>query len=221
MPSTWASTTWASTGSARTVVALLAVLALALAGCQDGPDDGEAPPDTEGPTDPVTDLPDPGSDPDDPDADGGVEPLTDQRTMTASTEEGAGGLLTVTDVRIGAHAGFDRVVFEIAGEGPAGWHVEYVDNPTTPGQGAPVDIEGEAFLAVFIRGVALPLDAPEHDPWDGERLAGSPGAGVVELVEAGLFEGQHEFFIGLQEHEPFGVVRLENPQRIVVEIDRS
>ena len=150
-----------------------------------------------------------------------TEPLVEQRTLEDSTEEAGGHLLTVTDVRIGTHAGFDRVVFEVAGEGPAGWLVHYVDEPRTQGRGDIVDIDGQAFLEVIIRGVALPPDAPDQDPWGGERIAGPEAGQVVELVDDGIFEGQHVFHIGLRDRQAFGVVRLEDPQRIVVEIDHG
>lgn len=208
----------------RTIVALAAA-ALLVASC--GPDDEPETPDpTEEPAGPYTGPPGEPEDAEEPDepeepdggADEGVEPLTDQRSLDDSTDEGGGGALTVTDVRIGAHDGFDRVVFEIAGEGPAGWLVHYVDEPRTQGRGDLVDIEGEAFLEVIIRGVALPPDA-EHEPWGGEQLTPPAGATVLELVEDTIFEGQQVFHIGLPERLPFGVVRLDDPQRIVVEID--
>lgn len=223
---------------AGTAVAVVAVAVLALAGCgQDVDDSAEPTPDptvqpadpTADPSDPDPDQSDPDPDPSDPyseppdsdpDQDGTVEPLTDQRSLESRTDEGGGSLLTVTDVRVGSYEDFDRVVFELAGDGPAGWHIAYEDTPTTPGQGAPIAIDGEAFLAVFIRGVAIPPDAPAHDPWDGERLDGPAGATVAEIVHAGIYEGQHDFFIGVREKAPFGVVRLDDPQRIVVEFDR-
>lgn len=216
----------------RSLIALWLVAALMLAGCEEDPtvpDMGDETADPDGTPEP-DDSPDPDgtSEPEEPggDADAppgasdtAVEPLTDERALETRIEEGAGGLLTVTDVRIGAHEGFDRIVLELAGDGTAGWHVGYVDEPVTQGQGAPVDIDGEAFLEIIVRGVALPPDAPEHDPWAGERLAGPEGAALLELVDDTIYEGQHVFHVGLPEEAPFGVVRLADPQRIVVEID--
>lgn len=150
-----------------------------------------------------------------------VQPLVEQRTLEDSTEEAGGHLLTVTDVRVGTHSGFDRIVFEIAGEGSAGWLVRYVDEPRTQGRGDIVDIDGQAFLQVIIRGVALPPDAPDQDPWDDERIAGPAGGQVVELVDDGIFEGQHVFHVGLRDRRPFGVARLDDPQRIVIEVDHG
>ena len=63
---------------------------------------------------------------------------TDPDTATASS----GALLTVTDMRIGRHDGFDRVVFEFGGTGTPGWDVRYVDAATSQGSGAPIDVDG-------------------------------------------------------------------------------
>lgn len=209
----------------RSLVALSLAAVLTLAGCSEDPtvpDPSEetGDPDADGtPAPDETEEPDGDADAPPDDADTAVQPLTGERSTETRIEEGAGGLLTVTDVRIGAHEGFDRIVFELAGEGTAGWHIGYVAEPVTQGQGAPVDIAGAAFLEIIIRGVALPADAPEHEPWDGERLTGPEGAQVMELVDDTIFEGQHVFHVGLPEEMPFGVVRLDDPQRLVVEIE--
>lgn len=201
------------------LVALAAAAALALVAC------GETEPGTDPTEPPVTDPeptePTPTTDPDEPVDESGVDPVTENRGLDDSMDEGGGGMLTVTDVRIGAHDGFDRIVFEIVGEGAAGWHVHYVDEPRTQGRGDLVDIDGEAFLEVILRGIALPPDVPEREQWDGERLDGPPGATVLELVEDTIFEGQQVFHIGLPERRPFGATRLDDPQRIVVEIDHG
>src|SRR5687768_4092670 len=53
-----------------------------------------------------------------------------------------------TGLRAGAHAGFDRVVFEFQG-GVPGYHLEYVDRPVRDcGAGEPRPIAGDAWLEV-------------------------------------------------------------------------
>ncbi|WP_324277184.1 AMIN-like domain-containing (lipo)protein [Blastococcus brunescens] len=69
--------------------------------------------------------------------------------------------MTLTDVSLGGHDGFDRIVFELAGEGEAGWRVGYVDQPRAQGSGAPVPVPGAAALEITLTNVALPGDAPE------------------------------------------------------------
>lgn len=140
-------------------------------------------------------------------------------TTSTSSEEPDGWPLVVTDVRVGSHGSFDRLVFEIAGDGQAGWHIGYVDDPRSQGSGNPVDIEGEAVLRVTLRDMAYPGDAPA-EPYDGpERITPPASADLVEIVEDTLFEGHHDFFVGLDQERPYRVERLRDPQRIVIDIE--
>ncbi|MGY2084412.1 AMIN-like domain-containing (lipo)protein [Blastococcus sp. SYSU DS0539] len=128
--------------------------------------------------------------------------------------------VTLTDVRLGAHEGFDRIVFEVAGEGEAGWQVGYTEQPQAQGSGAPVAVPGDAVLGITLTNLALPGDAPEGvDPWEGPDQQTIAGATVLDtLVEDTLFEGRHTFFAGLDARRPFGVGLLSSPQRIVVDV---
>ena len=49
--------------------------------------------------------------------------------------------LAVTDIRIAGHDDFDRVVFEMAGNGMPGWYVSYTEQPFYQGSGRTVDME--------------------------------------------------------------------------------
>jgi len=134
--------------------------------------------------------------------------------------EASGPMVSVTDVRLGRHNGFDRLVFEIGGEGQAGWDVRYVDEATSAGSGRPIDVEGDAILQVSLRNIALPPNAPAGvEPWDGPDRLGLPGSGpIAEVVEDTVFEGRHTFFVGVTEKVPFQVHRLGTPQRVVVDV---
>lgn len=139
-------------------------------------------------------------------------------TTSTSSEEPDGWPLVLTDVRVGTHGSFDRLVFEIGGDGDAGWHIEYVDDPRSQGSGNPVDVEGDAVLQVTLRDMAYPGDAPTQ-PYDGpERITRSGSGNLHEVVEDTLFEGHHDFYIGLDQAGPYRVERLTDPQRIVIDI---
>lgn len=129
-------------------------------------------------------------------------------------------MVSVTDVRVGRHDGFDRVVFEIAGEGLAGWNVRYVDEARAAGSGFPIEVDGQAVLAVNLTNISLPPDAPEGiEPWDGPERIRPQGRGpLVEVVEDTVYEGHHTFFVGVTGTVPFQVRRLESPQRVVLDI---
>ncbi|SFE04879.1 hypothetical protein SAMN05216574_10224 [Blastococcus tunisiensis] len=149
----------------------------------------------------------------------GIEPVGPGATDDVSAD-GSGEPVLVTDVRLGAHDGFDRIVFEVAGEGEAGWQAGYVQDPTAQGSGEPIDVAGDATLEITLTNVALPGDAPEGvQPWDQqERLAIRDGQVIEELIVDGLFEGRYAFYAGLTGQLPFAVERFEDPQRIVVDV---
>ncbi|MGY2075984.1 AMIN-like domain-containing (lipo)protein [Blastococcus sp. SYSU DS0828] len=150
---------------------------------------------------------------------GTLQPVGDGDTAE-SIAAGDGPLVALTDVRLGAHEGFDRLVFELAGEGEAGWRVGYTDEPRAQGSGAPVEVPGDAVLGITLTNIALPFDAPEGvQPWEGPDQQAIAGATVLDtLVEDTLFEGHYTFFAGVDRERPFAVGLLNSPQRIVVDI---
>ena len=149
----------------------------------------------------------------------GIEPVGSGTTDDQSAD-GSGEPVVLTDVRLGAHDGFDRVVFELAGDGEAGHEIGYVERPTAQGSGHPVEVEGDATLGITLTNILLPPDAPAGvQPWDQqERLAIPESEAVQELVVDGLFEGRYAFYAGLTGEQPVAVERFEDPQRIVVDV---
>jgi hypothetical protein len=130
---------------------------------------------------------------------------------------GGAARLGLTDVALGAHAGFDRATFTLdAGEGLAGWRIRYVDEARALGSGDVIDVDGDAILRVLLEGMALPPDLDE-DTWDGGRAI-LGGAAIVEVVDDGVFEGQHQLFIGTTGLHHFEVTRRSDPRRVVVDV---
>lgn len=67
--------------------------------------------------------------------------------------------------------------------------------------------------------MAYPGDAPE-EPYDGpERIRPDATNAIIEVVEDTLYEGNHDFFIGLDAERPYRVDRLADPSRVVVDIE--
>ena len=221
-------------GMKRTAAVLVALaLGSSLAAC--GGDDadestlvsGASSADTSGPTGPTaTDTP--SQAPADPSAapsssSSGEEeaaPEAFPADVTADVqEETSGGPLGVRDVRVAHHDGYDRVVFELAGQEPgqAGWRVEYVDAPTQQGSGNPVDVAGDAALSVFVLGTGYPMDTGVEEPAADPALPS--GLEVVQdVVLGGVYEGQYEAHIGTSSRQPFRVFRLSDPERVVVDV---
>lgn len=145
----------------------------------------------------------------------GVAALGDADTSMKTLRPEAPSTLVVTDVRVGSHEGFDRVVLDLTGEGDPGWFVDYTNNPTQQGSGNSIDFNGATALNVNIDGTAYPFDLGIDDP----QLGTVEGNGsVTQVISSGTFEGRSQFVIGLREQLPYSVQVLEDPQRVVIDI---
>jgi hypothetical protein len=126
-------------------------------------------------------------------------------------------VVTLVAVRAARHGEFDRVAFEFAERTHPGVHVEYIDRPVRDcGAGHVVPIAGDAWLAVRF----YPANAhDEHGrPTAGprERL---PGLDVVVEVERTCdFEAVVEYVLGVSLPNPYRVLELTDPARIVVDV---
>jgi hypothetical protein len=140
----------------------------------------------------------------------------DTRPDTGQASAGARG--TITDVRVGHHDGFDRVVFEVAGTGTPGWDVRYVDEAVEQGRGEHIPVAGNAILQVTITGVGYPTETG-IDEYDGTQPLPGHGTDVVtEVVWDSTFEGSSVAFVGTTAQLPFRVYLLQGPARVVLEV---
>lgn len=140
-------------------------------------------------------------------------------TVGVAEQAPQAGAVAVTGVRFGHHEGFDRVVFDLAGPGRAGWQVRYVDSPVrTQGRGDVVPLAGDAQLQVLLRGIAMPADSGGVHR-DGPQRPVLGATGVVEDLYVGsLYEGVFATYVGARSPEPFRVFALDDPQRVVVDV---
>ncbi|MEU4386193.1 hypothetical protein [Promicromonospora sp. NPDC023805] len=128
--------------------------------------------------------------------------------------------LSVTNVRVAEHDRYDRVVFDLDGTGSGlpGWRVEYVDEATDDGSGHAVQVDGEAILRVSLSGTANPMDSGVEE-FPGDRIEPDDTESVNEIVYRYWFEGYTTAFLGIDEGKrPFRVFLLENPTRVVVDV---
>ena len=194
-------------------------LAVLLAGCATGTDTTaptasptgttepttapSTPLDTSTPADTTSDSPT--ATPSPTSAGGSTPPFT--ATTEPDTAVGTGAPVTVTDVRVGQHDGYDRVVLDVAGGGMAGWDARYVDDPRQQGSGDPVEVDGQAVLAVDLTNIGIPDDTGV-DAYDGpQRL--TVGDTIVEVVVGSIFEGHMQVFVGTSGEQPFRVLELD------------
>lgn len=130
------------------------------------------------------------------------------------TSTGEGMPVTLTDVRVGHHATYDRVVLDFGESGQPGWRIEYVEQAVADGSGDPVEVAGTHTLEVRLDHTSTPDDTGV-DFYDGPRsLAGRDT--VAEVVVVGLFEGTTQLFVGVQGHRPFRAFWLDG--RVVIDI---
>jgi hypothetical protein len=127
----------------------------------------------------------------------------------------------LTDVRVGEHDGFTRVVFEFDGTGIPMYRVTYADPPfATSGEGAEVPVDGTFFLHVLaFPARTVDIEDPDFPPtYTGpDRFA--PGLGVItEVVLIDDFEAAMTWVIGLSAEKGFTVDTLTDPVRLVIDI---
>jgi hypothetical protein len=156
---------------------------------------------------------------------------TTTSTAAASTTTFAGGTDTVThlgfegspgpnltDVRIGDHEGFVRVVFDLTGAGTPMHIVGYESPPFIATSGNPVPVSGTAFLAVHLS-PAMRFDIDTQVPTYTGDLVLDPGLAPIEqIVFIDDFEAAMYWVIGLDAVRPFTVSVLQGPLRVVVDI---
>ncbi|MEX2373915.1 MAG: hypothetical protein WD800_08960, partial [Dehalococcoidia bacterium] len=140
-------------------------------------------------------------------------------------ETARGGIGVFTDVTVGEHDGFDRIVFEFAAEfegltlapGVPGYSIEYVDAEQECGSGFDVVTEGSAMLRVNFP------QAYVYNPNTGEGTLDSlemtaDHQVILEVEETCGFEGQATWIIGTTGEQPFRVFELSSPTRLVIDI---
>lgn len=140
----------------------------------------------------------------------------DAEADTAEASSDARG--TVRDIRVGGHDGFDRVVFEVGGEGTPGWDVRYVDQASSQGSGDVVELAGDAVLQVTLTGMGYPYDTGVDEYRAGAPLPGPGTDTVTEVVFDATFEGTSVAFVGTKAQAPFRVYLLDSPTRVVLEV---
>ena len=125
--------------------------------------------------------------------------------------------VVLSNIRVGTHEHFDRVVFEFVGKQMPGFKIEYVDKPvTTCGAGEAVAVSGQSVMVVQIR------PAQAHDD-EGNVTIGTrdmqPGLPVLKQTKLICdFEADVEWALGLSKRQPYRVLELNKPSRLVIDI---
>jgi hypothetical protein len=152
---------------------------------------------------------------------------TSSKPVSCAPQTGGeeGVYTNLTDVRVGAHNGFDRIVFEFQAPSPnpggkAGIpHYEirtakppFSEDPSD----RPIDVAGDAFARIVFQG-ASGYDFDGNATYDGPRRL-TPGFGTLaEVVEGGDFEATLTWLLGLSRPTCWQIQELHNPDRVVID----
>lgn len=129
---------------------------------------------------------------------------------------------TVSNVRAGQHACFDRMVVDVKGHAN-GYSVSYVSAVTRPGSGAVVALRGGAYLKVAVEAPAYTAAGlASYVPANRNELVNTAGYSTLrQLALAGSFEGRTTLGVGVRARLPFNVFVLDGPgasSRIVIDV---
>jgi len=125
----------------------------------------------------------------------------------------------ITDVRVGTHADYDRVVFEFADGLPE----ITLDRATPPfthdASGLPVEVTGSSFLRLTMRGgTKQTLD--NTSSYDGPTDFDPEFPTLIDLVEGGDFEAQSTWYLGLAGDACVRVLQLtDDAPRLVIDVE--
>ena len=131
---------------------------------------------------------------------------------------GSVGVANIVDVRVGAHDGYDRVVFEFE-QGTPDLTLDRATPPfTADGSGLPIEVNGDSFLGLTMRGGSKQTDDGTSS-YDGPTEF-EPGFDTLDaLVEGGDFERQSTWYLGLTAEACARLTILDGPPRIVIDIE--
>ena len=123
----------------------------------------------------------------------------------------------LTDVRVGTHDGYDRIVFEFADGVPELTITQATPPLLSDPAGQAMNVAGTAFLQVVMHGGTKQTLA------GGSSYTGStdfkPGFGqLAELVEGGDFEAVNLWYAGLNANGCVRAFTLGSPSRIVIDV---
>jgi len=128
------------------------------------------------------------------------------------------GHTQITDVRVGGHDGYDRVVIEFS-DGIPQTVIEAVLPPFyQDASGLPLEVNGTAFLKVTMHG-ATKLGAGGGITYTGPQEFEPGLSQLVHLIEGGDFEAVSTWYLGLDGGGCTRVLTLAAPNRLVIDVE--
>src|SRR3954468_1982420 len=135
-------------------------------------------------------------------------------TTSAKTSPASGGQAEVFRATAGCHSTYDRFVIRARAAAP-GYDVRYVNRIFEDGSGDPVSLLGSKRIRVLVR------DARGHTQGGKNllpRVITPRCSNLLQIKDAGDFEGLVTVGLGLRRKTGFRVFRLIGPTRIVIDV---
>jgi hypothetical protein len=123
----------------------------------------------------------------------------------------------ITDLRVGTHSGYDRIVFSFA-TGIPEYVVEKAVPPLTKdSSGLPVQVEGTSYLRIVLHGGTIQL------PDGGQSYSGATSftphfPKLVDLQSSGDFEAVASWYAGTNADACVRAFTLTAPDRLVIDL---
>ena len=132
----------------------------------------------------------------------------------------------LTDVEIGVHDGYDRIVFEfVPHEGQEAsiphWEVGPAEPPLRQsGSGDEMQVEGDNFLTAIIWAGGVEIGpSGNREVYEGpDRFTPDGTSSIQEVAKAGDYENEMTWHVGLSGPACFEVLELSDPVRIVLDV---
>lgn len=137
---------------------------------------------------------------------------------------GSAGHAQITDVRVGTHDGYDRIVFEFVGEGGADALPAYTVEEAEPpfhqdGSGFPVEVRGDEFVRIYLFG-GTKLSPTGGLTYTGPTEFNEEMPRLDQLIEIGDFEAVSTWVAGLHAGDGcYRITELESPSRLVIDVE--
>jgi hypothetical protein len=123
-----------------------------------------------------------------------------------------------TDVRVGTHDGYDRVVIEFANGVPE-FSLDRAEPPfVQDASGLPLDVQGDSVLKLVMRNATALTESGEIS-YDGPRDFDPGFPQLVDVLAGGDFEAMTTWYIGPNDEACVRVVSLSDPDRLVIDME--
>jgi hypothetical protein len=130
---------------------------------------------------------------------------------------GTAARANITDVRVGTHDGYDRIVFQFRGGIPE-FDIKSATPPfTADPSDQPLMVNGSSFLSITLHGGTKQTESGASS-YNGPRNFTLDFPTLVHLVEGGDFEAVSTWYAGLTHAACARVSTLTGPDRLVIDV---